>query len=159
MAVTLFRVDDRLVHGQVVIGWGRPLQVRFIVLVDAGVRASTWEQDLYRMAVPDGIDVIFADVDEAVALLPDWAADPRVGIVLTGDLETISALHDAHPGLVRRINLGGIHHRADRVEKLRYLYLAADEEELLRHLRDTGAEVTAQDLPTAAPVPLDAILR
>ncbi len=159
MGVTLFRVDDRLVHGQVVIGWGRPLQVGFIVLVDAGVRASTWEQDLYRMAVPDGIEVIFADTDEAIAQLPAWSADTRTGFVLTGDLETMSALHDAHPDMVRRINLGGIHHRTDRIEKLRYLYLASAEEALLRHLRDTGAEVTAQDLPTVAPVSLDAILR
>ena len=159
MSVTLFRVDDRLVHGQVVIGWGRPLRVGFIVLVDASVRASAWEQDLYRMAVPDGIDVIFADLDEAVQCLPDWSSDRRTGILLTGDLATMSELHDAHPDLVRRVNLGGIHHRTDRVEKLRYLYLASDEEQLLRHMRDTGAEVTAQDLPTAAPVALDAILR
>ena len=159
MSVTLFRVDDRLVHGQVVIGWGRPLRVGFIVLVDAGVRDSTWEQDLYRMAVPDGIDVIFADLAEAVEHLPEWTADRRTGFVLTGDIETMSALHDAHPSLVRDINLGGIHHRADRVEKLRYLYLASTVVEALRHLRDTGAHVTAQDLPPAAPVPLDTILR
>ena len=25
MAIVLFRVDDRLIHGQVVVGWGRPL--------------------------------------------------------------------------------------------------------------------------------------
>ena len=33
MPIVLSRVDDRLVHGQVVIGWGRPLGVEFIVLV------------------------------------------------------------------------------------------------------------------------------
>ncbi len=64
MALPLFRVDDRLVHGQVVIGWGRPLAARFIVLVDDEVRQS-WEQDLYRMAVPEGVEVVFASTAEA----------------------------------------------------------------------------------------------
>lgn len=158
MTVALYRVDDRLVHGQVVIGWGRPLGARYIVLIDAGVRASSWEQDLYRMAVPEGVEVVFADLAEAVALLPEWESDRRTGIVLTGDLETMAALHTARPDLVRRINLGGIHHRADRTERLRYLYLAPGEESLLRQLDGAGAELTAQDLPTTVAVPLDEIL-
>ncbi|MBA2292841.1 MAG: PTS sugar transporter subunit IIB [Gemmatimonadales bacterium] len=158
MGVALYRVDDRLVHGQVVIGWGRPLGVRFIALVDPAVRASSWEQDLYRMAVPDGVEVFFADVAEAITLLPEWEADRRAGVVITGDLETMAALYTARPDLVNRINLGGIHHRADRTERLRYLYLAPEEEALLRRLDAAGAELSAQDLPTTPAVPLDEIL-
>lgn len=154
MTLALCRVDDRLVHGQVVIGWGRPLAAKFIVLVDDGVRASGWEQDLYRMAVPEGVEVMFANTLEAAHALAGWAADPRPGILLTGDLQTMAALHHAAPDLVHRINLGGIHHRADRHERLRYIYLSADEEALLATLRGEGAEITAQDLPTTPPVEL-----
>lgn len=158
MTLALCRVDDRLVHGQVVIGWGRPLAARFIVLVDDGVRASEWEQDLYRMAVPDGVEIVFAGTGDAIRQLTGWSADPRPGILLTGDLATMAALHDAEPVLVHRINLGGIHHRPDRHEKLRYLYLAGEEETLLRRLQAAGAEISAQDLPTTPPVALDALL-
>ena len=42
MPIVLCRIDDRLVHGQVVIGWGRPLGVELIVLVDWTVAASHW---------------------------------------------------------------------------------------------------------------------
>ena len=154
MSLALLRVDDRLVHGQVVIGWGRPLAVRFIVLVDNGVRASTWEQDLYRMAVPEGVEVIFASTAEAIAALGGWAAAPRAGILLTGDLATMAALHDAEPTVAHRINLGGIHHRADRTERLRYLYLDESDAAILKRLSAAGANITAQDLPTSPPVPL-----
>lgn len=157
MALVLCRVDDRLVHGQVVIGWGRPLSARFIVLVDDGVRASAWEQDLYRMAVPEGIDVVFASTAEAVDSLAGWAADPRPGILLTGDLATMADLHRASPDILHRINLGGIHHRPDRHERLRYLYLSPGEEQLLATLQADGADITAQDLPTTPPVAMAAI--
>jgi PTS system mannose-specific IIB component/fructoselysine and glucoselysine-specific PTS system IIB component len=40
VALELFRIDDRLIHGQVVVGWGQPLDLRFIVLVDDEVAAS-----------------------------------------------------------------------------------------------------------------------
>ncbi len=159
MALVLCRVDDRLVHGQVVIGWGRPLGVRFVVLVDDQVRASDWEQDLYRMAVPQGVEIEFATLAEAVARLHAWASDPRPGILLTGDLATMARLHDAAPDVIRRINLGGLHHQPDRRELLRYLYLGAGDERIVRRLRSEGVEVVAQDVPTTAAVSLDALLR
>jgi mannose/fructose/N-acetylgalactosamine-specific phosphotransferase system component IIB len=154
MPIVLSRVDDRLVHGQVVIGWGRPLGVQLIVLVDEGVAASPWEQDLYRMAVPPGIDLRFATVAEAIGQLAGWQASAARSMLLTGDVDTMAALHRADPAVVHRINLGGVHHRAGRRERLPYVYLTDEELHTLEAMRDAGAEITAQDLPTTAPVAL-----
>jgi len=60
---------------------------------------------------------------------------------------------------VRSVNVGGIHHRDDRVQKLRYVFLTPDEEAELRALADSGVVVTAQDVPSAHAVPLSDILR
>lgn len=157
MALVLCRVDDRLVHGQVVIGWGRPLGARGIILVDDVVATSSWEQDLYRMAAPEGVELIFATTAQAVERLPEWHADPRPLILLTGDLTTMVALQREQPGLITRVNLGGIHHRPGREERLRYLYL--DEAELAQVdlLRSRGTVVTAQDLPTTVAVDAGAL--
>jgi PTS system mannose-specific IIB component/fructoselysine and glucoselysine-specific PTS system IIB component len=157
MPIVLCRVDDRLVHGQVVIGWGRPLGVQFIVLVDQEVSASPWEQDLYRMAVSPEIDVRFVTVAQAAAHLAEWQASELRGLLLTGDVETMAALHRAAPAIVHRINLGGIHHRPGRRERLPYLYLSDDELRGLTALEAAGADITAQDLPTTAPVALRAL--
>jgi PTS system mannose-specific IIB component/fructoselysine and glucoselysine-specific PTS system IIB component len=157
MPLVLCRVDDRLVHGQVVIGWGRPLGARAIVLVDDVVASSAWEQDLYRMAAPEGVEIRFASTAEAVGRLPGWHADPRPIILLTGDLATMAALQEARPDLITRINLGGIHHRPGREERLRYLYLDDAELALVGQLRSRGAIVTAQDLPTAVGVDAGAL--
>ncbi|HET9725861.1 MAG TPA: PTS sugar transporter subunit IIB [Gemmatimonadales bacterium] len=157
MPIVLCRVDDRLVHGQVVIGWGRPLGVEFIALVDEGVAASPWEQDLYRMAVPPEIEVRFATVAEAGSQLAAWNGNAHRGLILTGDVETMAALYRAAPDVVHRINLGGIHHRPGRRERLPYLYLTDDELRGLVALAAEGAEIFAQDLPTSTPVPLRAI--
>jgi len=157
MPIVLCRVDDRLVHGQVVIGWGRPLDVEFIVLVDGNVAASPWEQELYRMAVPPELEIRFATVEEAVPQLGAWQAGERRGAILTGDIETMAALHRAAPAVLRRINLGGIHHRPGRRERLPYVYLTDEEFRCLVALEAAGAEISAQDLPTSAAVPLRAL--
>jgi PTS system mannose-specific IIB component/fructoselysine and glucoselysine-specific PTS system IIB component len=153
MTLALYRIDDRLIHGQVVVGWGQPLNVSFIVLVDDEVRGSDWEQDLYRMGVPPTIEVRFASVDEAARELSDWEADSRVGILLVGDIDTAVALAERAPQ-VRRFNVGGVHHRTGRTERLRFVYLSDDEASKLRALAARGVDVTAQDVPTARAVPI-----
>lgn len=153
MTIALYRIDDRLVHGQVVIGWGQPLKAGFIVLVDDAVRASPWEQELYRMGVPPDVELISASVAEAVARLPEWEADPRVGIIVAGDVATAAALTE-NGHVVKRINVGGVHHRPGRTERLRFVYLSDVEAEQLKQLAAKGIEVVAQDVPTARAVPL-----
>lgn len=157
MAIELCRIDDRLIHGQVVVGWGQPLDVGFIVLVDDEVAVSDWEQELYRMGVPPEMDVFFNDVAAAARDYRRYALDARPGILLTGDIDTMQRLADRVPSL-RTVNLGGIHHRAGRTQRLRYVFLTPAEEQSLLALQRRGVHVTAQDVPAARPLSLDAVL-
>ena len=157
MAIELYRIDDRLIHGQVVVGWGQPLDLGFIVLVDDEVAGSDWEQELYRMGVPPDMEVFFDSVESAAGRLRQYRADQRPGILLTGDISTMQRLIEAD-GDIRSVNLGGIHHRAGRTQRLRYVFLTPDEERALRALAERGITVAAQDVPAARPVALAELL-
>ena len=157
MALELYRIDDRLIHGQVVVGWGQPLDLRFIVLVDDEVASSDWEQELYRMGVPPDMDIYFDAVETAAANLDRYQEDERRGLLLTGDITTMTRLVEAADD-IRRVNVGGIHHRPGRTQRLRYVFLTPAEESQLRALAARNIEVTAQDVPAARPVPLDELL-
>jgi len=157
VGLELYRIDDRLIHGQVVVGWGQPLDLGFIVLVDDEVAASDWEQELYRMGVPPDMEVFFESVESAARSLAGYRADQRPGILLTGDIATMRRLIEAD-GDIRAVNLGGIHHRAGRTQRLRYVFLTTDEELALRALADDGIAVSAQDVPAARPVALGELL-
>ncbi len=157
MALDLVRIDDRLIHGQVVVGWGQPCGIGFIVLVDDAVATSEWEQELYRMGVPPEMDVFFDSVESAARRLPEYRADGRVGMLLTGDIETMDRLVSAAPS-IRTVTVGGIHHKPGRVARLRYVFLSPDEEAHLRALATRGVTVIAQDVPAASPLSLDELL-
>ena len=157
MPITLYRIDDRLIHGQVVIGWGQPLGIRLVILVDDEVRATAWEQELYRAAMPQGMEVRFASTDEASRDLPAWHEASLRTVVLSGEIDTMAQLAARHPTLVRDVNVGGLHHRQGRTKRLPYVYLSEGEFQELCELRDRGVTVTAQDVPSAARTGLDAL--
>jgi mannose/fructose/N-acetylgalactosamine-specific phosphotransferase system component IIB len=158
VALDHFRIDDRLIHGQVVVGWGQPLGLRFVVLVDDEVARSDWEQELYRMGVPPEMDVFFDSVESAARRLPQYRADRRAGILLTGDIDTMERLVAAVPD-IHTVTVGGVHHKPGRTARLRYVFLTPVEEGKLRDLAGRGVTVAAQDVPAAAPVPLEEFLR
>jgi PTS system mannose-specific IIB component/fructoselysine and glucoselysine-specific PTS system IIB component len=150
-------VDDRYIHGQVVVGWGRALGADTILLVDDTVSSSPWEQELYRIGVPPEIQLEFSSVAEAPQRLAALANSSRRAIVLLGDLHSLERLC-CRTSVIRKVNLGGLHQAPGRTERLPYVFLSEEEAWVLRRLRDAGIEVVAQDLPTAPAVPVDELL-
>jgi mannose/fructose/N-acetylgalactosamine-specific phosphotransferase system component IIB len=156
VTLVLYRIDDRLIHGQVVVGWGQTMDIEFIVLVDDAVAGSEWEQELYRMGVPPEMEVFFHTVADAIGRLDSYRRERRRGILLTGDVRSMACLVAA--GGIPAVNIGGVHHRPGRVQRLRYVFLNDDEERQLREIAARGVEVAAQDVPAAWPMPLEHVL-
>ena len=157
MGIELYRVDDRLIHGQVVIGWGHPLALRFIVLVDDGVAANDWERELYRMGTPPEVELYFETAESALARMPAFAARPDPGLLLTADVATMERLCAGCEG-IREVNIGGLHHRSGRSPCLPYVFLSPDDEAALKAIAARGVRVIAQDLPASDPVELGDLL-
>lgn len=155
MPIVLFRVDERLIHGQVVVGWGGPLHADRIVVVDDELAGSPWEQELYCLGVPAEIEARFLTVDQVRADLATWKTDPRRTIVLVRDVATAARIAEGGGLKGEEVNLGGIHFAEGRARILPYLHLRAEEKEQLRRIAATGAQVSARDLPAARRVPLD----
>ncbi|MDB4952025.1 MAG: phosphotransferase system enzyme component [Gemmatimonadetes bacterium] len=159
MPIVLFRVDERLIHGQVVVGWGGPLHADRIVVVDDAIADSPWEQELYCLGVPPEIEASFLGVDAARARVAGWRGDAlHRTIVLVRDVATLRRVAEEHALRGDEVNLGGIHHAAGRERLLPYLYLTADEGAALRGLAADEVRISARDLPASRPVPLEDLL-
>lgn len=153
MTISLVRVDDRLIHGQVVVGWGQALSPQRFVLVDDEIAADEWEAELYRAGVPDDVAVEFATIDEAGRRFDWWMRSKERTILLVKDVDGLLRLC-AETSSITDINLGGLHQDGGRIQRLPYVFLNEDEMTKLKALERRGIAITAQDLPNARPVPL-----
>ncbi|HEX6134830.1 MAG TPA: PTS sugar transporter subunit IIB [Longimicrobiales bacterium] len=158
MPIVLHRIDERLIHGQVVVGWGGQLHPDRIVVVDDELARSPWEQELYCLGLPPEVAAEFLAVADARSRLATWRTGEERVIVLTRDAGTMA--HLGAGGLLRGmdVNIGGIHHAPGRRQALPYVFLSDTERQALRELAAEGAEVSARDLPGARRVTLDELL-
>jgi len=156
----LHRIDDRLIHGQVLVAWGARLNPSRIYVVDDGVAASAWERELFKEAAP-GIEVHVAGVAEAAAVHAEEAAAPRAAFLLVRDLDTARRLVEAG-ARVEEWNVGGLHYAPGKEKVNEYVYLDDADRRIARDLIARGVRLEAQDVPAsraAALEDLDASVR
>jgi mannose/fructose/N-acetylgalactosamine-specific phosphotransferase system component IIB len=158
MSVSLFRIDERLIHGQVVVGWGAQTRPDRMVVVDDALAVSEWEQELYCLGVPATVTAEFVTVREARERVAEWLREDERLVILTRDAATM--LEVARGGLLAgsEVNVGGLHHAPGRREVLPYVYLSQEESAALRQMEVEGVTVSARDLPGTRKVPLDELL-
>ncbi len=153
MAILLLRVDERLIHGQVTVGWGNQLKPERYCVVDDTLPGSDFERDLYRLGTPAGVEADFLTVDAARMRLAEWRDGRDRIVVLTRDLDHMLRLAEGGGLRGTSINLGGLHHRPGRTRVLSYLYLDDEDRRRVGLLVEQGVEVSAQDLPGAPVTP------
>ncbi|MGQ0561685.1 MAG: PTS sugar transporter subunit IIB [Gemmatimonadota bacterium] len=159
MSIVLYRVDERLIHGQVVVGWGHELHPQEIVVIDDELADSEWEQELYAMGLPDELETRFETVEQARAHLAGWRSTRTRVMVLTRDVRTMRRL--ASDGALRgeQVNIGGIHYAPGREAVLPYVYLSQAEKAEMAALASEGVRISARDLPGARRVDLKEMLK
>ncbi|HET7903360.1 MAG TPA: PTS sugar transporter subunit IIB [Candidatus Eisenbacteria bacterium] len=146
MPVLLARVDDRLIHGQVVHGWGAGLGATLYAIVSDALRADPDHAELYLLAVPDGARGLVVSVAECASAGVREELERERTILLFADLET--PLRLAAAGVpIPALNLGGLHHAPGKEAVLAYVFLDAADRERLRALAARGVRVEARDLP------------
>jgi len=151
----LHRIDDRLIHGQVLVAWGARLNPSRIYVVDDGVAASAWERELFKEAAP-GIEVHVAGVAEAAAVHAEEAAAPRAAFLLVRDLDTARRLVEAG-ARVEEWNVGGLHYAPGKEKVNDYVYLDEHDREAAKALLAAGARLVVQDVPASRPQLLGAL--
>jgi PTS system mannose-specific IIB component len=141
----LARIDDRLIHGQVVVGCAEPAHADRILLADAEAAADPLQATLYRAAVPPSIQVEVLDPDAAVHRLSELEAarDPHPTILVAGSPATMLRMVEAGAP-IEVVNLGGLHFHEGAREAWPGYYLDAGQRADLRALLRRGVRIEVQ---------------
>lgn len=155
MTLELFRIDERLLHGQVIVGWGMRLGIDYYVVVDDDLADSAWEQDIYAAGLADPTTAEFVSRSEAIKRFRELNSIAGRGALLTRGTADMRALADEGLLSGKRVNLGGLHAAPDRRRVLNYVHLNAAEERDLEAIHEASAGVTARDLPAGREVGME----
>jgi mannose/fructose/N-acetylgalactosamine-specific phosphotransferase system component IIB len=144
--ILLFRIDDRLIHAQVVVGWGRALRPDRIVLADDVVSSTDWERELYAAAARPDLTATVLSEREAFEQISAGVFDSeRIFLLVRGPREALRMIEMGLPA--DEINVGGLHPRAGRRMITENVHADDAERAVLREIVKKGITLEARALP------------
>jgi mannose/fructose/N-acetylgalactosamine-specific phosphotransferase system component IIB len=155
--IQLFRIDDRLIHGQVVLGWVSVLNSDCIIVCDNSVFENDWQKELYLSCAPDYLKTMVLDVKGTAEYLKNNKEDFSKTIVLVNSPQVVEELLNSGVEL-QNINVGGVHFREGRKSILPYLYLNDGELDSFKRCIEKGVNFECLDVPTGNKVNLKSVI-
>jgi mannose/fructose/N-acetylgalactosamine-specific phosphotransferase system component IIB len=153
VSVLLARVDDRLIHGQVVVGWARALDADCLVVANDAVAADPMQRTLLPMAVPPHIKVAIWRLGEASDAVARGAVPGSRCILLFASL-TDALMFRRSGGPLPELNIGGIRLAPGRRQVRTAVALGDEDIAAARELAALGTVMTVRMVPGEAAEPL-----
>lgn len=148
-----YRVDNRLVHGQIIATWMPFLRLQRFIVVSDTVPDNSLQMTMLRMVIPSEIAFQALHLDEAGRFLADRAyGNDRTMVLLESVADAARLFNAGHP--FPDLNIGNVHHEADRKRFTNAVYLSDQELTLLEGMMKKGCRVEIRSLPTEPAIPL-----
>lgn len=149
MSFILVRVDDRLIHGQVVVGWASSLQPDRIILCHDEIAANQFEKELYESSFCDAdIFINVYNTNQLLEYIDDDKFSKERCILLLENLQTVLNLLELKVP-IHQLNIGGIHFQKNKKQLTNYIFLDDEDVQTLTRLASLGITIEGQDTPNA----------
>jgi PTS system mannose-specific IIB component len=147
MPIVLVRIDDRLIHGQIVEGWLKIIKVNHIVVISDEVAKNKMQQILLGMAVPNNIKVSNFSIEDAARKIRENIFDKDRALLLLSCPQDVVRLIEQGVQ-ISSINVGGMHFAAGKKQVLRNLSVNEDDIAAFRAIGGRNIELEGRVLPS-----------
>ncbi|MFH1957270.1 MAG: PTS sugar transporter subunit IIB [bacterium] len=155
--IKLFRVDSRLIHGQIVEGWLKAYPVDEILVIDDDIYNSEFETRVMRFSVPQEVSFEILTIGMASERWPTLEASAKKILVIVQSIEILKKLFDMGVTLPG-INMGLVNYTDSKTALTKSVYIDETEKEILFCLLEKGVKIFIQTLPSDEKIPLEKII-
>lgn len=146
MNIVFLRVDGRMIHGQVAIAWTRLLQIESILVVNDEIAEDETQRMLLELAVPGGVDLYVASVEEAYGLLIKEKLAGSRSMIVFRKLQDAVQLFDKGYHFTS-LNIGGMYFEEGKTQYAKTLCLDEKDINDIKYILDKGVDIFYQVAP------------
>lgn len=150
MDIVLVRVDNRLIHGQILEAWVPYTEASSIVIVDDLVAGDLFRETVIKMAVPRDVEVIISNVEDFAVQFKYQRGQGRKTIVLFSAIA--DALRAYEGGFVfERLNIGNVCSEECLKQCSPSVMLDAEDVKNIWSFLDQGVQIDVRCVPREKP--------
>lgn len=139
------RIDDRLIHGQVVTTWVNVHSIEQIIVLNDKIAEDQLQKNILTMAAPQGVKVKAFNIKKFGEIIKTTPITRRTMLLFTGSIDVLTAVEAGVP--IDKLNIGGMRYQEGREQLTKTLSVNTEEREAFKKLLDKGMEITIQMVP------------
>ncbi len=151
MSIELVRIDDRLIHGQVVMAWSKAVAVKRMVVIDDQVAGDVIRKMLLETVAPPGVKVSVFTVAQGIQALQDNQFGNEKLLLLCTNPMTIVLLIEGGI-LIKKVNIGGMSFSLGKTQVTKAVSVDENDRKAFKRLHEQGVVLEIQILPNDTPV-------
>ena len=145
--ITIARIDERLIHGQVAFAWTVEYKSQAVMAIDDEVAKDSFQKTLLEMACPKDMKCFVVGKEKAIELLKKHESK-KIFVVAK---DPAALLYLVQNGIsIPSINVGGLYFKEGRKQISKTIYLDESLTEVFRKLHDLGIELETRTTPRDA---------
>lgn len=148
--IKLLRIDDRLIHGQVVVAWSQHLDINCIFIASDSVANDEFRKMSLELVKPDDKDLIIKSIEDTIQFFNKNHSKNNKILILVEDSKDAYALATQIPE-IDKINVGGM--RISDNKKMISSAVAVDDEDIkiFKKLLNQNIKVEIRQVPSEKP--------
>lgn len=149
MRISHMRMDDRLIHGQIVTAWIKEAQADTILLADDKAAKDPTQQMILKFAVPNGIKLLIVTMKEAYQIICD-DSQKGTALLIVRNPETAYELFSMgyHIDSINVGNISNSRSKTGRTRLLSNIYVEQNDADYLRKIHELGIRLDVRAVPT-----------
>ena len=155
MPIIFTRVDDRLIHGQIVQAWLPQLNVDEVIIPYTKTNREHLNKGLLRLSLPYEYELTLLEV-EKVANYTAKFPKKRFFLLLSCLQDLADVITNAVP--VRAVNIGGMHFKEGAQKLADHVFLDTQDRKLLKLVRDLGIAIETRAVPNDTTLSVSEVL-
>lgn len=156
--LALVRIDDRLIHGQVMTAWVKYTSANRIIIIDDLVAEDPFMTRILKMSAPPGIKVEVYDIEGAIEVLSKDLKKEEKIIILVKYPKTIQEIFDQGVK-IKEVIVGGMGANVGRKKLYRNISASDEERQTFKALIEKGVEISIRIVPDDRPVSMEKFLK
>ena len=146
MGMVLVRIDDRLIHGQVVENWMKALKINHVIVVNDLVASDRMQKTLFSMAVPGHTRISILTIAQAKeAIVNGQFEGDRAMLLFVSPQDVLNLIKKGVR--IKEVNVGGMHYSPEKKQILKAISVSKQDMQTFHELDRLGVHLEARMIP------------
>lgn len=156
MSVKFCRIDDRLIHGQVVTTWVNVHSIEQVIILNETVAQDKIQSNVLKMSAPSNIKLHIFSPEKFLEVIQKNPLSRNTMLLFSSPFDVEKLVNAGYE--IPSLNVGGMRGNVERTQYTKAVSLTPEEKASFERLLAKDIDITIQMVPSEARVKMNEVI-